>query len=144
MPTRRISSDLDRLVTLLFSMSRQMRERLHYHESPDGLSMVQLGTLHMISEMSAPTMGKMAECLFITRPSATSLINSLVRSGYLKRVYDSRDGRSVRLVLTSKGKRVERKALNAMRRRLRDTLGVLSPNDIKHLYAILIKLTPTS
>ncbi len=137
------SHDLDRLITLLFSMSRQMRERLHHEARPEGLSMVQLGALHMIQEMAEPSMTAIAQQLFITRPSATSLIQSLVRSGHVRRTSSSTDGRSVRLTLTAKGQRVRQKALDMMEQRLRQTLQVLNPSDIRHLYAILTKLIPS-
>ena len=137
------SHDLDRLITLLFSMSRQMRERLHHEDKQEGLSMVQLGALHMISEMAEPTMSAIAQQLFITRPTATSLIESLVRSGHVRRTSSTTDGRSIRLALTPAGKRARQKALDTMEQRLRQTLKVLNPSDISHLYAILTKLIPS-
>ena len=136
--------DLDRLIVLLFDLSRQMRHRLHHHPAPDGLSLAHLGTLHIVSTLKQPTMGAIAERLFITRPSATSLVNALVRSGHLRRRPASNDGRSIILALTTKGQRAQRQALQTMQRRLRSTLGVLSHRDINHLYAILTKLIPSS
>lgn len=133
--------ELQRILELIFNVSRQMRERVHELKQPAHLSMLHIGTLHYIAEQGSPLMTEVARHLYITRPSATSLINALVRSGHLQRLADSRDRRAVRLKLTAKGAKVVRVGFETVTRQIRAMIRRLSSSERQQFISILTKLT---
>lgn len=134
-------AELQRVLELIFNVSRQMREKVHEVKQPAHLSMLHIGTLHYISEHGSPLMTDVARHLYITRPSATSLINALVRSGHLQRLTDNRDRRSVRLKLTPKGAKVVRVGFETVTRQILAMIRRLSPSERQQFISILTKLT---
>lgn len=136
-----MADNLDKLISLVFSASRKLRERFHPHLTPHGLSMLQLGTLHLISELKTPSMTDIAGELHITRPSATSLIKGLIRSGHLQRLPDKIDKRAVALRLTAKGRQATRLAMIGLEKQLRFALSKLDRQEQLTFIKILTKLT---
>lgn len=76
----------------------------------------------------------------ITPPSATSLINILVKSDYLKRSAKTGDRRVVHLELTSLGEKTLKDRLNKLSARMQQVLSILSDADRENLTIILNKL----
>ncbi|MFH0873761.1 MAG: MarR family transcriptional regulator [Candidatus Komeilibacteria bacterium] len=136
-----MADNLDKLISLVFSASRKLRERFHPQFTPHGLSMLQLGTLHLISELKTPSMTAIAGELHITRPSATSLIKGLLHSGHLQRIPDKIDKRAVALRLTSKGREATQLAMAGLEQQLRVVLGRLDHQERLTFIKILTKLT---
>jgi DNA-binding MarR family transcriptional regulator len=104
-----------------------------------GLSMSRFWTLHLVSNLSEPTVTAVAHHLAVSNPSASAAVDGLVRAGLVRRRRSGRDRRAVVLLLTSKGRRVEARVLGAMVRllgsatetlpteNLEATLGTLEP-----------------
>ncbi len=90
------------LAALLFTFSRQLRERLDFLEGSRQTPLY-WGTLQYITEKGMPLPSAIAKYLCITRPSVSSLLTSLERSGYIKRVRDKKDKRAVHIALRPKG-----------------------------------------
>ena len=130
---------LEQISQLIFGLSRQLKEQAQAHQ-PANLSMLHLGTLHYVSEHDRPVMSNIATHLCITRPSTTSLVNGLVRAGYLKRVNDMRDRRSVRLALTPQGKKMLARGFRDINSQLHQLLETLSQTEQKQFIVILTKL----
>jgi len=80
-----------------------------------------------VSEHDSPTMRDIARHFNITAPSATSLVEVLVREKMIVREQDARDRRTVRVRLTPAGKR---------------TAALLSKRKAKVLGGIIRKLEP--
>ncbi len=131
---------LEQISQLIFGLSRQLKELMQAHHSAD-LSMLHLGTLHYVAEQGQPLMSDIAKHLCITRPSATSLINGLVKSGHLRRLHDRLDRRSVRLTLTAQGKKTLTQGFGQMNKQLHQLLEILNPLEQKQMIVILTKLT---
>lgn len=88
-------------------------------------------------------MSDIAKQFSITKASATSLIERLVKSGWLKRSPDAEDRRLVYITLTTSGKK---KILNAKQARMKiiDTsIQALSEQDKHELVRILTLITPS-
>ncbi len=130
---------LDLISQLVFALSRQLKERMHSHQTA-GLSMLHLGTLHFINEHGQPLMSDVAEHLCITRPSATSLMQGLVRSGYVQRQTDKHDGRTVSLKLTAAGKQILSRGFRQMNKQIRELVSELDPTEQQQFIGILTKL----
>jgi DNA-binding MarR family transcriptional regulator len=133
------TSQPDQITQLIFGLSRQLKELMQAHR-PAELSMLHIGTLHYVAEQGQPLMSDIAAHLCITRPSATSLIQGLVRAGYLRRLTDRHDKRSVRLALTPRGKKMLAQGFHYMNTQLRKIIGALSATEQQQFIVILTKL----
>ena len=134
------SSHIDYLVSLIFTATRLIRERAEQKERIDPFSFLRLGTLHYVEKNANPTMRDIAKHLCVSPPSATSLINGMVKSQFLSRLDSKDDRRIVRLALTAKGKKALKAGFLRVNRRMESVLKNLNAEDQKHLTKILEKL----
>ncbi len=135
--------DIDQLIALLFSAGRLMRKR--FNESGGAvLSMLQVETLRFVDEKKNPSMKQIADFLAIAAPSATSLVEDMVKRGYLDRTADAKDRRKVRLSVSKKGKVALGTHLRKKMTHMRNSLGRLSSEERVQLARILTKLSRNS
>ncbi len=134
--------DTGQLITRIFSVSRVMFERIHSGSRPSaGASFLQAATLKFIAAMDGPTMKQTAAFLRVKPPSATSIIDGLIRDGLVTRRSDGRDRRSVRLALTARGRAELTRCFRAKAALLRRVLRPLSAAERAQLASILEKLS---
>ena len=88
----------------MFQTKRQILSELRKDKKLNLLSFLQAETLEFIEIQENPTMKAVSSFLCITPPSATSIINNLVKSQMLERIPDGNDRRIVRLRVTDSGK----------------------------------------
>ena len=89
---------IEHLISLIFRISRLMYGRTSNSDHIDPLSFLRLEALRCIAERDTPTMKDVAQHLSVKPPSATALLNTLVRGGYVYRIADSSDRRRLHLV----------------------------------------------
>lgn len=130
----------DQLVSTIFTVSRLMQQRVTRSKFPDDSSMLQIKTLGIIAELGNPSMKEIADYLHILSPSATDIINRLVRSGSLNRTKDTSDGRIVRLSLTPQGKRLLAAGKRRISTNVKDFLGVLTEKEKADFNDLLSKI----
>ena len=134
-------TDIGQLVSMIFTTSRLIRERAKDREKIDPFSFLQLETLRYAAEKDNPSMKDIADYLCITPPSATSLINSLVKTKQLERIHDKDDRRFVRLVVTPKGKMALASGFKKITIRMRRVLSNLNAKERSDLFKILEKIS---
>lgn len=100
-----------RAVSLFFGVRRVIRTELAKGKKYDPTTWLHIETMKFIADHDQPKMKDLSDYLSITAPSATSLVNGLVKSGLVACVADRRDKRTSRLVLTKKGKAELKKAI---------------------------------
>ena len=133
---------INHIISLIFKASRLIHEQLRKEKKyPDLFSGLRLEALRYIAEKKNPLMKEVADYFCITPPSATSLINPLVKSGALRRVYDKDDRRVVRLFITSKGRKELKRGLSEVDNNMRKILTQLNTDEQKNLIKILEKLS---
>ena len=137
------NANIEQLVSMIFTTSRLIRERSGNQEKIDPFSILQLETLRYVDEKENPSMREIADYLCITAPSATSLIDTLVKSRWLERIHDKADRRLVRLIVTPKGKEALVIGFNKITKRIPAVLGNLSEKERADLVMILEKLSQT-
>src|SRR5262249_40358004 len=129
----------EKLISLIFTMRRLGKERMSQEASPS-FSYLHLETLGYVAESNKPLMRDLARYLAITPPSATSLVQNLVKTGQLERVHEKNDRRVVRLALTQKGKQTLEEGRKKIERRMRHVFSLLNTEEKTHLIHILQKL----
>ena len=133
---------IDYVISLIFKTDRLIRRRLRKEKRRlDPFSVLRLEALRYIAEKKNPSMREVADYFCITPPSVTSLIDSLVKSKIVKRVYDKDDRRAIRLFITSKGREELKKGINRINNNMRKVLKQLNTKELKNLIKILEKLS---
>jgi DNA-binding MarR family transcriptional regulator len=129
----------DKVLTLMFEMGRLIRHAcIGAGDLP--LPLAHLETLRFVGEKKSPTMRDVATYLRITAPSATHIIDELVKGGLMTRSADRKDRRIVRLTLSKKGSTFLAKSMRLKMKVLRGIVGSLNRADQKEFVRILSKL----
>ncbi len=135
-------SRIDVLAMSFIETIRRVKEHMTGRDALEGgCTLVQLGLLWRISQVGNPTMKDVASFMRAAPPSATGVINGMVKAKLLKRAVDKGDRRSVRLRITPHGTRVLNCGWKMMLARMRKLLGTLSREDQSRLSLILARLS---
>lgn len=109
-------------------------------QSALALPFSQYQTLWFVAERESPSMQDVAKYFKIQAPSATFLVDELVRAGELERKANPKDRRRVELRLTAQGKRTF-KVIRAKRNKILSSIfGSLPESDRNELNRILEKI----
>ena len=138
------AKSVNQLVELLFTTGQLIRERTKPSEKLSLASFAQLHIMQFIAmaDNKKPiNMSDVANYLNITPPSATSLVNNLVKNKELKRVPDTNDRRVVRLILTQSGLKTLARGRARLIKKVKEVLGVLSHKEQNQMVAILQKIS---
>ncbi len=124
------------LIEVIFSFLRCMKEQMSSQSEAMNLSMIHLHKLIFINQNPATHMKAVAEYLKVELPSATSIINKLVKLSYVIRQTDAEDRRLVLLNLTAKGEGLLSEAMEARAKNMKKILTYLSEKDQNELFRI--------
>ncbi len=132
----------DELISLLLGVIRSLHSHLNKKHYLDLLrvSPLKIQVLDYVKNHRNPLMKNVADFLSITPPSATSLINGMVREQFLARCFDSQDRRSVRLRITTGGEKILRRGFKQMTRHMKEIFSCLTVKERKQLTAIYRKI----
>ncbi|MEI7750271.1 MAG: MarR family transcriptional regulator [Candidatus Moraniibacteriota bacterium] len=137
MPIQENDDQAGRIVSLIFTVRNLIHEKAARVDSRK-VSLLQLITLRFIG-CEHPTMKEIADYLGITAPSATSLVNTLIRDGMVVREAEAEDRRKVRIVITAKGTGYMKKEMEYASRKIQKSLEVLTRKEQDELEKILGK-----
>lgn len=130
------------LIEKTFSFLRCMKGQMSLQSDVLNLSMIQLQTLIFIKQNPATPMKSIAEYLRVELPSATSIIEKLVKLTYVKRQTNKDDRRLVLLHLTPKGEDLLTDAMKERSKNMEKILSYLSEKDreeLSRIFGTLIK-----
>lgn len=134
-----METPIDRITTLFFAFKKMFHEQRE-QKKESTCSYMHLVTLGYIKK-EKPLMKDIASLLGITPPSATSLVNTLVRTQLVKRQADTKDRRTVRIVIMPKGEKYLETYKRKVTKRLQENLQRLSLGEQKQLAVLLEKIT---
>lgn len=132
---------LDRLIESTYDFGRVMRQQMIGHVKGEAGNLLHIHALFLISESDGLTMKELAQSLHVSSPSATSLVNRLVRMAWVGRKHDDRNRKLVRLWLTPLGKRILRQKHDKRRQVLRCIFGLLTSVEQMQLAELHEKLS---
>lgn len=130
-------SERAEITNLLFELGRVMRTRF---EKGRGPSFLQLATLHFVIEQQKPSLREVAAYLKIKPPTASVLVEELVKGGLVTRAPDPDDARSVQLAVTRKGRALYRSQFRQRMLAMDTMLERLTPKELNHLSRMLNKI----
>jgi DNA-binding MarR family transcriptional regulator len=131
------------ILTHLYQINRHMRQLSGGGVGAENLTMHQMQALFFIKHEQPVRMRELADELRISPGSATLLVDRLVESGWLTRVQDDSDRRTICLELSAEAKK---KLAEVMTRRMKHAgsmLDKLGPKDLQELDRILGLLQDT-
>lgn len=126
-----------KIVRDLFALVQFLREQVKAEHGAFALSIVHFQALSYIYNAQNPLMREVANFLAVTPPSATSLVNTLIRHKLVTRVVDTEDRRIVRLKLTRTGSRLLADRLEIVFRALEKKMSILSKTEQAHFSRLL-------
>lgn len=129
------------LISLIFNFGQILKEKAREKSKFKNCSFLHMHTLHFLKERGIMTMKEMADYLHITPPSATSLVNSLVKDGLIKRAFDKVDRRTIRLKITNAGDELLKNKFKIMVAMLEKGANKLNEQEKKNFIHILNKIS---
>lgn len=132
-------ADTGALLSLMFEMGRRMKSALMRDLAP--FSLLHVETLRFVGEKGAPAMREVADYLKVSAPSATEVIDGLVKGGYIVRSTAPRDRRKVLLALSKKGEALMKKMTEKRYLAFAAMVEPLSARDRRELARILSVIT---
>ena len=142
--TKHPSRDVAYVVSLFFAVRRIMRTELAKGKELDPSTWPMIETMKCIADHDKPKMKDIADYLSITAPSATSLVNGLVKSGFVTSDTDRYDRRTSRIMLTTKGKIELKKAIAHGIQHLGKLFAVLSEAELVAFVGALERIKRTA
>jgi len=130
---------IDRIISLIFTTRRMTHEQKEPHKGKN-CSFLHLIALKYVQEQK-PLMKEIAGFLGVAPPSATSMVNTLIRSELVHRQAEAGDRRSVRIAITKKGEKFLEAHKKRMAEKMREKLGRLTATEQQQLEKILTKIS---
>lgn len=130
----------DEILDLIFSISRVMKYEMKFRSPAADLSLLQIQTLMFIEKHSEVQMKDLAGNFTITLPTATNLVDNLVKSKLILRVRSTQDRRVVSVILTKKGERLLTKVVQERNKKMHTMLSYLPQKERVNLLEILKSL----
>ena len=105
-----------------------------------GVTQTQFLVMAAVRAYSRCTMGTLAKNLHIRMPTASGLVERLVRAGYLRRIPQSDDRRQVVVTLTAKGEAFFKEFESVVRHRWEEVLVSLDEDELRAFHDVIEKL----
>lgn len=121
-------------------INRSMHDTLQFRKE-SGLSMPQIGALMKLHYRGRCGVSEVGDHLGVTDAAASQMVERLVQLKYLERTEDPNDRRVKQLSLTSRGRGLIEKSLEARRRWLEALVATLSAGEQAEIAAAFVRLT---
>ncbi|MBI2174777.1 MAG: MarR family transcriptional regulator [Candidatus Omnitrophica bacterium] len=105
-----------------------------------GVTQTQFLLLSAIRAFGHCTMGRLSDSMGVSPPTASGIVERLVKAGYLKRTLDPTDRRQVVVTLTANGHRFFQEFEGVIRKRWEQVLRSLDPNELAAFHDVITKL----
>lgn len=98
-----------------------------------------LGFLYIVGE-TGYSLSEISEKLDITKPSASALIDRMVKLSMVERISSKEDRRKIKIIITSYGKEIMDEALKYNEELKKKTLSFLTEEERLTFYKLLLKI----
>lgn len=138
-----IAANYIRLLPLLYAkLNKPILQNADTQKPPADLTHLQYHILdELFHQETGTSVSQLAKIIGISKQQMTPLIAKLADKGYVVKVPDPRDKRSVRVMLTDKGKAIVNRRWEEGYKRFRDRISQLSEEDLLDLDYAISKLT---
>ncbi|UCG35099.1 MAG: MarR family transcriptional regulator [Candidatus Omnitrophota bacterium] len=140
MPHRKLASFSEELLKLMPLILRGVFRSQKDELGMGRISIPQFLSLDLLDKGGPLMMKDIARVMNVSLPATTGLINRLVTMKFVKRVYDEKDRRVIRIALTLKGKETVEKVRAQRRKAVENIFGKLTESERKNYLEILRKV----
>jgi DNA-binding MarR family transcriptional regulator len=131
----RSKTSQERLMKSIYEIGRIMRQRMEAF-GKGKTNFLQIHALLIVSERPGITMKELALSLHVTSPSATSLVNRLVKTSLVSRHHDRKNRKLVRLRITGGGLALLKAAHRERAKAIGELFSLLSPAELRTLVGL--------
>jgi DNA-binding MarR family transcriptional regulator len=129
------------VIETAFDVVRLVRAEIH-RSRPARLSLQQVRALGCVDRAAGASLSLVAEQLGLALPSASHLVDGLVRRGLLARRNDAADRRRIRLDLTARGTAALRRAMDLARTTVAERIAGLTASERRAVVESIDLLRP--
>lgn len=130
----------DQILELMFSVGRLMKGEMKFSSHTANLSLLQIQALMFIDKSGEVQMKDLANNFTITLPTATSLVDNLIKAGLVLRTRSTEDRRVVTIKLSAQGKRLFAKIARERTEKMNTMLSYISHKEREELFKVLSSL----
>lgn len=123
--------------SLLALMPMYHRYILKTGPAVSGIRIAQYRVLGLLMKAGPHSMSEIGRNLYISKPSMTTLADTLIESGWAVRHNNPDDRRVINLTITPKGKKHLQQAFEIYRTDVKTLISVLDDDDLQRLYTSL-------
>ena len=138
------SASLDLFGDKFMELLPKLMHEFNSYESPyitsGEITPLQLTVLNCLSTRGDCEMCKIAQALNVSFPTATGMMDRLVKSGFVKREHGQDDRRKVFVVITPKGRRITQDIFKRKRQALLKMFSCISSQERSRYLEILEKV----
>lgn len=132
----------EKIIALIFNLGRSIRKQIQNENERAGeLSVLQIEALRFVRGEKDVLMKDLAKHLFIAPPSATSIVDDLIRAKFVVRSEAGNDRRNISISLTAKGKKILQNCLQKKMEKVGKKIDLLSTAEKKTFLRLLEKLS---
>jgi DNA-binding MarR family transcriptional regulator len=137
-----VTDDLkDRIAVLMLSILPFYHKKIFsLGHAVTGMQAAQYKVLWILTREGILPMSELGKHLYISKPYITTLVDQLIRDGYVERIPDIRDRRVINISITPSGKKNLHRAGVGFKADIKNLLAGLDDNDLKELHQSLNKL----
>jgi DNA-binding MarR family transcriptional regulator len=140
MPPIALPEFADKLNEILPELSRQIVSQSADELFKGKITLPQFFLMSLLRKEGELKMTDIARLLHVTTAAATGVVERLVNSGYLLRVYDPDDRRIIKVKLSPRGLNTVLKVLQERRKMIIDIFSRISPEDRQKYLEILMRV----
>ncbi len=129
------------LADLLFNLVRSIKASMSYDSNTAHLSVGQLQTLIYLRDNPGVSIRTIAGYFNNAMPTASVLLDKLIKEKLVKRETDKNDRRIIRVCLSKKGERLVEKAAFERTKKIGHFLSLLTAQEKKQLFQIIKSLS---
>lgn len=141
MPKLSISEFADKISEITPQVMREISKKEENELFTGKITIQQMLILDYLNNNTQVKMSDLASVMSVTTPAMTGIINRLVRSGYVSRVFDQNDRRIINIKITVKGHELVKKIKDGKRKMVIKIFSKLSENDRQDYLRILTQIS---
>jgi len=141
MPQLSISEFADKISEITPQVMREISKKEENELFTGKITIQQMLILDYLNNNTQVKMSDLASVMSVTTPAMTGIINRLVRSGYVSRVFDQNDRRIINIKITVKGHELVKKIKDGKRKMVIKIFSKLSENDRQDYLRILTQIS---
>ena len=136
----KINNDIEKIQMLFMKIMPQIQGKMLKPKNlffSGEMTISEVKTLSFFRDKKKYKMSDLANAAFIPLPTATHIVDKLVKSGFLKRGFDEKDRRVITVEITEKGTEVIQEHTKCHRDGTKEFFNMLDAKDQKRLIKVI-------